>query len=128
MCGAPILDPMACLVICVFIIKAAIQIFIDAVKKMTDEACDERTEEEIKNFISSCEGVLAVDSLLTRKFGNRIYVIAEIACDKDLPLYVAHGYAEAVHSGIEQNFPLVKHVTVHVNPYSSYSEEGSENK
>ena len=128
MCGAPILDPIACLVICVFIIKAAIQIFIDAVKKMTDEACDEKTEEEIKNFISSCEGVLAVDSLLTRKFGNRIYVIAEIACDKDLPLYVAHGYAEAVHSGIEQNFPLVKHVTVHVNPYSLYSEEGSENK
>ena len=123
MCGVPVLDPIACLVICAFIVKAAIQIFIDAIKKMTDEACDEGTEEEIRVFISSCEGVRKVDSLLTRKFGNRIYVIAEIACDCDLPLHVAHEYAEAVHRGIEESFPLVKHVTVHVNPYHTEAEE-----
>lgn len=118
LCGVKILDSVACIVICLLILKAAIQIFIDAVKKMTDEACDEKTEREIKDFISSCEGVKRVDELLTRLFGNRIYVIAEIACDKDLPLVQAHEIAEQVHSGIEERFPLVKHVTVHVNPYT----------
>jgi len=117
MWGVPILDPIACIVICVLIIKAAIQIFIDAIKKMTDEACDDKTENEIRDFISTREGVMRVDSLLTRKFGNRIYVIAEIACDRELPLYAAHDIAESVHHGIEENFPLVKHVTVHVNPF-----------
>lgn len=117
MCGVPILDSIACIVICLFILKAAIQIFLDAIKKMTDEACDEKTETEIKEFIAGCDGVLRVDSLLTRMFGNRIYVIAEIACDGALPLTEAHAVAEAVHEGIENNFPLVKHVTVHVNPY-----------
>lgn len=126
--GVKILDSVACIVICLFIFKASIQIFIDAIKKMTDEACDEKTEEEIKNFISSFEGVLRVDNLMTRLFGNRIYVIAEIACDADLPLIEAHAIAEAVHSGIENKFPAVKHVTVHVNPFNETEEdEANEN-
>lgn len=117
MCGVPVLDSVACIVICLLILKAAIQIFIDAIKKMTDEACDAETEKEIHDFIISCEGVICVDNLMTRMFGNRIYVIAEIACKQDLPLYEAHRIAERVHVGIEEKFPLVKHVTVHVNPY-----------
>ncbi len=128
LCGVKILDSVACIVICLFIFKASIQIFIDAIKKMTDEACDEKTEEEIKNFISSFEGVLRVDNLMTRLFGNRIYVIAEIACDADLPLIEAHAIAEAVHSGIENKFPAVKHVTVHVNPFDeTEKDEANEN-
>lgn len=118
MFGVLILDSIASLVICLLILKAAVDIFIDAVKKMTDQACDEKTEGEIRDFILSCEGVKGLDSLMTRLFGNRIYVIAEISCDSELPLHDAHDIAERVHTGIEQNFPLVKHVTVHVNPYA----------
>ena len=117
MCGVAILDSIAALVICILIIKAGVSVFIDAINKMTDKACDAKTEGEISAFISSCEGVKAVDSLMTRLFANKIYVIAEIACDGDLPLYKAHEIADEVHDGVEKNFPLVKHVTVHVNPY-----------
>ena len=117
MCGVPIMDSIACIVISLLIIKAAVQIFIDTVKKMTDEACDEKTESEIRNYIECCEGVIRVDELMTRMFGNRIYVIAEIACQPDISLFDAHSIAETVHKGIEDNFPLVKHITVHVNPY-----------
>lgn len=122
LCGVKILDSIACIVICLLIIKAAVEIFFDAIKKMTDEACDEKTENEFREFISSCEGVKRVDELLTRQFGNRIYVNVEIACDGDLPLCKAHDIAENVHKGIEENFPLVKHIAVHVNPYSPNSE------
>ena len=127
LCGVKILDCIACIVICLFILKASIEIFLDAVKKMTDEACDEKTESQIKEFILSCEGVKSVDSLLTRMFGNRIYVIVEIACDCNLPLHQAHEIAETVHKGIEEKFPAVKHVTVHVNPYHTDTTESEEN-
>ncbi len=75
-CGVPILDPIAAIVICLLILKAAIDIFIDAVNKMTDKACDAETEQKLKDFISAQEGVLRVDSVMTRLFGNRIFVIA----------------------------------------------------
>lgn len=127
MCGVPVLDSVACLVICAMIIFAAVKIFIDAVKKMTDEACDERTENEINEFISTCDGVKRIDLLMTRLFGNRIYVIVEIACDGSLSLYEAHEIAETLHKGIEENFPLVKHITVHVNPYREEMEDSEVN-
>lgn len=129
LCGVMILDSIACLVICVLILKAAVQIFWDAIKKMTDEACDEDTEKQIRDFISGCEGVMRVDHLMTRMFGNRIYVIVEIACDGNMPLSEAHAIAESVHKGIENQFAPVKHITVHVNPYTAeLPEEETENR
>ncbi|MDE5942961.1 MAG: cation diffusion facilitator family transporter [Clostridia bacterium] len=122
MLGVLILDSVASIVICLLIFKAAVEIFMDAIKKMTDQACDEKTENEIKEFILTCEGVKGLDRLMTRLFGNRIYVIAEISCESEIPLHEAHDVAERVHTGIEQNFPLVKHVTVHVNPYEEKSD------
>ncbi len=126
MLGVPILDSIAAIVICLLIIKAAVSIFIDATNKMTDKACDGKTEEQIKDFIAAQEGVKNVDKLMTRLFGNRIYIVAEIACDGDLPLVQAHEIAENVHDGVEANFPLVKHVTVHVNPYVNDSGDGEQ--
>ena len=52
----------------------------------------------------------------TRQFGNRIYVDLEIAVKPDISLRDAHGIAERVHSAVEQEFPNVKHVMIHVNP------------
>lgn len=126
MCGVPVLDCVAAIVICLLILKAAIDVFIDAVNKMTDKACDAETESAINQFVATCEGVKKVDSLMTRLFGNRIYVVLEIACDENLVLKDAHDIAENVHEGVEKNFPLVKHVTVHVNPYREEEEESCE--
>ncbi len=126
MCGVPVLDCVAAIVICLLILKAAVDIFIDAVNKMTDKACDAETENAIRQFVETCEGVKNVDSLMTRLFGNRIYVVLEIACDENLILKESHDIAEAVHEGVEKNFPPVKHVTVHVNPYKETEEKEEE--
>lgn len=114
--GYPICDAAASLCICFFIAKAAYDIFRDAVDKMVDKACDEATENELKNCALAQEGVLGVDLLRTRVFGNKIYVDIEIRADGDGSLREAHGIAERVHDSIEGNFARVKHIMVHVNP------------
>lgn len=114
--GFPILDPAASLVICVFIEKAAYDIFMDAVDKMVDKACDDEVEQMLRECAQSQAGVQAVDLLHTRVFGNKIYVDIEIEVDGDMRLRDAHGIAEHVHDAIEQSFPKVKHIMVHVNP------------
>lgn len=116
--GFPLLDPIASVVICVFIEKAAYDIFMDAVDKMVDKACDEETERELAQCAMEQEGVLGVDLLHTRVFGNKIYVDIEIRADGDETLRKAHAIAERVHDSIEKNFPRVKHIMVHVNPGS----------
>lgn len=114
--GFPVCDAIASLCICFFIGKAAFEIFKDAVDKMVDKACDEDTENELKNCALAQEGVLGVDLLRTRVFGNKIYVDIEIRADGDETLREAHGIAERVHDSIEGNFAKVKHIMVHVNP------------
>lgn len=114
--GFPILDPIASLVICFFIEKAAYEIFMDAVDKMVDKACDEETEGALRDCAAAQEGVLGVDLLHTRVFGNKVYVDIEIRADGNETLYRAHETAERVHDAIEKEFPKVKHIMVHVNP------------
>ena len=116
MLGYPIMDSIASLVIFVFIAKAAYDIFKDAIDKMVDHSCDEETEKKIYDAVMSHEEVLGIDLLQTRIFGNKIYVDVEIQVNGTYTLQEAHKIAEEVHENIEQNFPKVKHVMVHVNP------------
>lgn len=114
--GYPVMDSAASVVICIFILKAAYDIFKDAVDKMIDTACDPQLEKELHDFVLGQEGVQGVDELRTRTFGNRIYVDVDIAADGSLSLREAHGIAEHVHEEIERRFEQVKHIMVHVNP------------
>lgn len=114
--GFPVLDPIASFVICIFIEKAAYDIFMDAVNKMVDRACDEETEDKLRKCAMGQSGVLGIDLLHTRVFGNKIYVDIEISADAEQSLRDAHGIAERVHDSIEKEFPKVKHIMVHVNP------------
>lgn len=114
--GFPILDPVASLVICVFIGKAAVEIFIDAINKMVDHSCDPETEQAIRDCAAKHAGVRGIDLLMTREFGNRIYIEMEISVDGQLPLVEAHAIAEQIHDDIESAFPKVKHIMIHVNP------------
>lgn len=114
--GFPIMDSVASLIIFVFIVKAAYDIFKDAMDKMVDHSCDEDTENEIRECVRENPDVAGIDLLQTRIFGNKIYVDMEIALDGSMSLAQAHKIAEAVHDSIERNFPKVKHIMVHVNP------------
>ena len=114
--GLPVLDPVASLVICLFIAKAAYEIFRDAINKMVDESADEETETALRACAMAHPGVLGVDRLMTRIFGNRMYVEMEISVDGAMSLTAAHEIAEGVHNDIEQKFPKVKHIMIHVNP------------
>lgn len=114
--GFPIMEPLASVVICIFIEKAAFDIFKDAIDKMVDKACDEQTEEALRNCALNTKGVERVDLLKTRIFGNKVYVEMEIGADENLSLKDSHAIAENVHDAIEQGWPKIKHILIHVNP------------
>lgn len=114
--GYPVLDPIASLVICLFILKAAYDIFKDAIGKMVDRSCDEETEQALLCYTKEQPGVLGIDLLRTRVFGNKIYVDIEICADGQITLAESHEIVEQVHNAIEAQFPKVKHIMVHVNP------------
>ncbi len=116
MLGCPILDSVAGVVICLFVLKVAFDVLKDAAKKMLDSSCGEKYEAELRQFIASQPDVVSVDLLRTRMFGNKIYIDAEIQIDGDKSLRESHAIAEQVHNRVEERYDNVKHIMIHVNP------------
>lgn len=119
--GLPILDPIASVAICVFIVKAAVDIFRDAVSKMTDRSCDDAVVQALHDTVLTNSQVLGIDRMNTRIFGDKFYVELEIAADASLSLPQAHEVAQQVHDAVERKFPKVKHCMIHVNPAGEHT-------
>ncbi len=110
------MDALASLVIFFFIAKAAYDILKDAIDKIVDRSCDDETQCKIFDCITQNKKVLGVDVMKTRVFANHIYVDVEISADPNATLEEAHKISQEVHDCIEERFPNVRHVMVHVNP------------
>ena len=108
MMGFPVLDSVASVVICLFILKVSYDILKDAVIKLLDTSCGEDYERNLREFVST--------GRCTRMFGNKVYIDLEIQVDGDKLLREAHAFAEYVHANVEREFPDVKHIMIHVNP------------
>ena len=114
--GFPVLDSVASVIICIFIIKVSVDIFKDSVDKMTDKACDDAVVDKIKEITMMQKGVLGIDKIKTRQFGNKIYVDIEILADGSESLNETHAIAQTAHDAIEEYYPQIKHCMIHVNP------------
>ena len=116
MLGYPVLDCVASVVICLFIIKVAYDIIKDSLIKMLDTSCGEEYERMLSEHIASQKDVARVDLLHSRMFGNKVYIDLEIAVDGDKTLREAHEVAERIHTDIERQFSDIKHIMIHINP------------
>ena len=116
MMGYPVLDSVASVVICLFIVKASYDILKDGVVKLLDTSCGESYDKKLADYISGQEGVVCVDSLRSRMFGNKVYIDLEIQVDGEKSLREAHQVAERIHDDVEKTFPDVKHIMIHLNP------------
>lgn len=114
--GYPVFDSIASVVICLFIIKVSVDIFREALSKMTDKSCSREFEDELKEFICTHNGVESIDLLKTRKFGEKVYVDLEIGIDGEMKLIDAHSISAQVHAAVENRFPEIKHIMIHMNP------------
>lgn len=116
MLGFPILDAVASVVICLFILKVSVDIIREALKKLTDTSCGKSFDEKLSEYVSRQKEVLCVDSLHSRMFGDKVYVDLEIRMDGNRSLRETHEIVELIHENVEREFPNIKHIMIHVNP------------
>lgn len=116
MLGFPVLDSVASVVICLFIVKVSYDILRDALKKMLDTSCGAEYEKTVGDYVSSHHDVIKVDMLRSRMFGNKVYIDLEIQVDGNKRLKESHAIAESIHANVEKKFPEIKHIMIHVNP------------
>ncbi len=112
--GYPILDPVAGVVICLFIEKAALDIFRGAMRQMVDRSGPRELSRQLYELILQQSGVGTVCDLKTRQFASKVYVDVEIGVDGQLDVNHACRIAGQVHDEVERRFEDVKHCSVQV--------------
>lgn len=116
MMGYPIMDSIACIIICLFIMKAGYDIAKDSIDKLIDKSCDPEKKQEIEELAKKQEGVLGVENIKTRLFGPKIYVDMDMLINKEESLENSYKIAREVHNAIEKTFQEVKHCNVNIKP------------
>lgn len=114
--GLRVLDPIASLIICLFIIKVSVNIFMQSVNQLIDRAGDKETVEKIRAEIMGIEGVIQINQLKTRLHVDKLFVDVEVAVARTLSVIEGHDIAEEIHDRIEGGGYGVKHCMVHIDP------------
>ncbi|MBR4136957.1 MAG: cation transporter [Bacteroidales bacterium] len=113
-----ILDPIASVVVGIFIGKVAFELLRDGVGDLTDKALPESVEQEILQMVSEVENVGNPHNLKTRRIGNHYAIELHIKMDGDITLREAHDKATEIENLLRSKYGKETHVGVHVEPYN----------
>ena len=113
-----ILDPIASVVVGVFIGKVAFGLLKDGFGDLTDKALPESVEQEILQIVSEVENVGNPHNLKTRRIGNHYAIELHIKMDGNITLKEAHDKATEIENLLRSKYGKETHVGVHVEPFN----------
>lgn len=108
------LDPLAAVVVGVFICKTAWDIFSEAAHMLTD-GFDERKLEKYYHTIKEINGVTRVVDLRARMNGNEIFLDVTIKVDSDLSVSKSHDITDQIEERMK-NEHNIRSTHIHVEP------------
>ena len=111
-----VLDPLASIVVSVFIVRAAWQLMMESMKELTEASLSDEDEAVIMHIAASEPGVSEVHNLRTRRVGNRIAIEMHARMLGSTPLVEAHLHATAIEHRLKEHFGPDTLVSIHLEP------------
>ena len=111
-----VLDPIASVVVGLFIIKVAIFLLRDGIGDLMEQSLPDEVETEILQVAASVDGVCEPHDLRTRRIGNHYAIELHILMDGNITLCEAHDKASEVEDLLRQHYGNDTHIAVHVDP------------
>ena len=112
--GYPIFDPLAGLVVSVFIGYACWQIAREASGILADQVVI--AEEELRSIVESVPGVVGSEKIRTRGTADTVFVDLHLWIDPRTPLGEAHALSHVVKDRLMAQFPEIVDVVIHIEP------------
>ncbi|MEJ6951314.1 cation diffusion facilitator family transporter [Natronospora cellulosivora (SeqCode)] len=117
--GVPILDPLAALIVAIFIAKIGVKVIIEAVNELMDGVVDESKIDDYKKIVRAVHGVKDVGDIKLRLYGHKILVDLTLAVDQNLTVAKGHQVAAKVSTELKEQDASIKDVLIHVDPWES---------
>jgi divalent metal cation (Fe/Co/Zn/Cd) transporter len=112
-----ILDPLAAMLVSVFIVIVALRIGLPSVRELLDASLSGDIVDEMRNIIYTTPGVKAFHHFRSRRNGNRIIVDAHIKVDPQITVEAGHIIASNVEAGIRNEYGADTIINIHIEPY-----------
>jgi cation diffusion facilitator family transporter len=121
--GYPIIDPIASLLIALFIGYAAVEILRESARVLSDGAAI--PIREIERVVLAIKGVRECHQIRSRGRADDIHIDLHVLVDREMDVHKAHHLSYAIENKIKRDFPGVTDVVVHIEPVG---EEKAKNK
>lgn len=114
--GLLIADPILALMVAVYILISAKDIFLSSYNMLMDRELPDADRERIREIALRNPRVISVHDLRTRSAGTRSFIQFHLELNGDLTLREAHSIADSVMEMIEEAFPNAD-VLIHEDPH-----------
>ena len=111
-----ILDPIAALIVSVFIVLTALRLTYGAIGEFLEQSLPEENENEIRAIVAADKELSELHHLCTRRLGNRVAIEMHLRMPGNTPLTVAHKHASAIEQQLKQRFGDQTHINIHLEP------------
>jgi cation diffusion facilitator family transporter len=112
--GYPMLDPLAAILVAVFIARACWQIAQEASRILSDEIV--LAEEQVRQVVQSVPDVLGCHHIRTRGSSDYVFLDLHVWLDGRTPLESAHSRSHVVKDRLMAAFPQIADVVIHIEP------------
>ncbi|MBN2744474.1 MAG: cation transporter [Marinilabiliaceae bacterium] len=110
------LDPIAGVIVSIFIIKVAIELGLPSVKELLESALPHETEAEILHIIHHTPGVRDSHRLRTRKIGNSYAIDIHVQLDRHISFVESHDIASLIERNLRERYGFQTHINIHTEP------------
>lgn len=111
-----VLDPIAAVVVSVFIVKTAFALIRKSSGELLEERLPSDMEDRIRQTVYRTSGVRDIHHLYTRRIGGSIAIEMHLRLPGDMPLAEAHAKASEVESNLRKEFGDSIHIMLHIEP------------
>lgn len=112
-----VLDPIAAMIVAVFIIIVGVKMALPAVRELLEEALPLEMQQQIRGIIATTPGVDTFHHMRTRRNGSVIIIDVHLKVGPMLTVSAAHAIATHVESRLRDEFGESTMVTTHLEPY-----------
>ncbi len=115
----PIIDSITAIVVSIWIIKVALQIFIQSNVELMDGMQNTAAYQAVFDAVGSVPEAHNPHRTRIRRLGHMYVVILDIEVDADMDVGSAHAIALKTERAIAEQVPRVYDVVVHIEPYGN---------
>lgn len=117
-----ILDPIAAVLVSVFILVTAGKLLHEAVQDLMEKRLPEEVEEEIRRIATSDSEMSELHHLQTRRVGNVYSIDMHLRMRGDTSLYEAHRHSMLIEQRLRERFGEGTMITIHIEPFKKNGE------